>query len=1194
MDPERIHAYLQAACAGLGFDIGEVWRITGPGAATSKSVDSGIIPCLPLNTQLELFPPSTSSSSSNSSTSSASSTSTAVADPSGVANQKKLLRFVQLHTSLSYNDKRSKLVCPTTGVTLESNYDYPDPEEDAENVSKHVLSPSLINAVSSTKAEIIWANNHDQDGLLGRSDMRLQTAVGMPVAVDNDGNMCVVVMFSPNDIKSSDESLEYLHFISRSATSFNIPCLLPVIKDPSKILQFVDYNQDDNGNDNDNDDAEGVMMDAGNNDYFNHDNVYDMGERIIQPRGGTLARQLNMEQLAMMQETDLGRRGVTARLFSFGNSNNGSASAATSSAVGKRGRKQLNDGKVVIGSEPEVHIVHDISTEPCDSFGIPMLPTEGYDFHYDMDLSGDDNSIFDGTFDEASYGVWSTIMQSEQANAGINAISNHGDDQALEDGTVGQRRVVTLLNGNASTAEGEEQKSMLPQRISSDSSLNLLAQVTASAYEPFPNDELENIDVTNSVDTSFSSDFIRQNSTNSLGGINENRASRSAHASHVRKITKAKKDRLEEFAQAFLGMSVFDIADIWMPFDETTDKNDVMLLNHVSSMTNDPKNEDFIAFRQFSVGSTVKMWSGAVGRAFASGNPVWSRNEKMIVDSNRAHAFHQAQIKSVLSVPVLPAGCKTPVCVVTCYSQSRVNCNPHVLRFVQQAVRLLWDGFDSVTPHASVGSAAWKEVAPEDVGKMAADVGLHQVFLKKRPLCEVSSFSEDHKAKRSGSKEGDSSHQQYQTTATIAPTPSLATTNPPLLAETKVQEEPDKPVTTGVEDMSNDFVRLKLPIGSESLLNTNNSKVRPKVAPLIPAIPIPGLAIAPADTSIEKTPDEVVKKAEPVPVPAPVPAPAPISVAPAPSNVNVNVNPALLPPGMAMPPPHMGALPWMHCMPTNLSMPPPPISTAIKNGGKMDRSNNTNTFPLQFQQLAFTDYSQQQQGTIMDTANNNPSVQHAAAVAAAAAAGMNMNTMLYMPTLSTALTMQQQMDALNAAAASGNKQTLGANSFPATLALNRPLDKKLCRIEGCEDPVNGRKPYCLKHSGVRNCEFAGCKKCAQGATRFCIAHGGGRRCTYPGCNKGARDKYFCAGHGGGRDVQLRAAVNRPLVGRIFVRATVVVDAVLWKDVQNLRRLRLSSASSMAVGRGAVRRVAPRLLVGAQSSVLDMGEVPVVR
>ena len=25
MDPERVRAYLQVACAGLGFDIGEVW-----------------------------------------------------------------------------------------------------------------------------------------------------------------------------------------------------------------------------------------------------------------------------------------------------------------------------------------------------------------------------------------------------------------------------------------------------------------------------------------------------------------------------------------------------------------------------------------------------------------------------------------------------------------------------------------------------------------------------------------------------------------------------------------------------------------------------------------------------------------------------------------------------------------------------------------------------------------------------------------------------------------------------------------------------------------------------------------------------------------------------------------------------------------------------------------------------------------
>ena len=69
---------------------------------------------------------------------------------------------------------------------------------------------------------------------------------------------------------------------------------------------------------------------------------------------------------------------------------------------------------------------------------------------------------------------------------------------------------------------------------------------------------------------------------------------------------------------------------------------------------------------------------------------------------------------------------------------------------------------------------------------------------------------------------------------------------------------------------------------------------------------------------------------------------------------------------------------------------------------------------------------------------------------------------------------------------------------------------KECRIAGCSEQAQSRKPYCSKHSGNRQCERQGCAKHAQGATRFCIAHGGGRRCTHPGCDKGARDRYFCA------------------------------------------------------------------------------------
>ena len=38
MDPDRVKAYLQAACAGLGFDVGEVWWTTGESGAPSVSV----------------------------------------------------------------------------------------------------------------------------------------------------------------------------------------------------------------------------------------------------------------------------------------------------------------------------------------------------------------------------------------------------------------------------------------------------------------------------------------------------------------------------------------------------------------------------------------------------------------------------------------------------------------------------------------------------------------------------------------------------------------------------------------------------------------------------------------------------------------------------------------------------------------------------------------------------------------------------------------------------------------------------------------------------------------------------------------------------------------------------------------------------------------------------------------------------
>lgn len=62
----------------------------------------------------------------------------------------------------------------------------------------------------------------------------------------------------------------------------------------------------------------------------------------------------------------------------------------------------------------------------------------------------------------------------------------------------------------------------------------------------------------------------------------------------------------------------------------------------------------------------------------------------------------------------------------------RAEAVPAVLRFVQQALRLLWTGLDKVEPHQSIGRDLWKEVAPADLGEMAADVEMQQAFLKKK------------------------------------------------------------------------------------------------------------------------------------------------------------------------------------------------------------------------------------------------------------------------------------------------------------------------------------------------------------------------------------------------------------------------------------------------------------------------------
>ena len=87
-----------------------------------------------------------------------------------------------------------------------------------------------------------------------------------------------------------------------------------------------------------------------------------------------------------------------------------------------------------------------------------------------------------------------------------------------------------------------------------------------------------------------------------------------------------RKERLEEFTSAFLGLSVFDVADVWVPI--TNAYGNVSLYN-VFAVSSAGVNETNVVrnFKNLSRNTVITAWSGAVGRAQCSGNPVWSTNQ---------------------------------------------------------------------------------------------------------------------------------------------------------------------------------------------------------------------------------------------------------------------------------------------------------------------------------------------------------------------------------------------------------------------------------------------------------------------------------------------------------------------------------------------------------------------------------------
>ena len=556
MDADRVRSYLQVACAGLGFDIGEVWWMsnengtstvaaiednrsaTDTAAAASASAsangnesDSSEGERMTYSdnhstTQQPPYPPSLSSSS-----------------PSPSRKKKSKKRFLQLYTSKAYGNQRSKLVQPHVNddddrdgggdqdhksssssfaaATTAAAQPAPSQQQQQQQMivkrsssfsiedEEHVLSPRIVEAVTHS-TQVVWANCQKSEGLLGRSDMKLQTAIGMPVGVDESGNVWVVVMFSPKNVESTSDAIEYLQYISRSAASTSIPCLLPVVGGGSSSTESTTVQRGGGG-------GRGRRRRINNMITNGEENEDDEAEEEEQQQTQTQCHSLvSIKPQFKQPDTtrDLGE-GVTAKFVSFNLNDDVEDEMNKSGMVITTNRRRSSLNNAALSEDA-----------PKDDFGIPLLPapaelndgSRGGSASQQI-LDAIDNAITDA-FDDVSYGVWSTIMNSAGGGGGEDTI----------------------------------QKS---------------ETIAAKMY------------------------LIQE--------------------------------RLEEFANAFLGMSVFDIADAWTVSSYSDDgiaHSPVMKCLFTAAATE--SNAEINDFREFSSSISIAPGDGAIGKAYSTGYPVWS------------------------------------------------------------------------------------------------------------------------------------------------------------------------------------------------------------------------------------------------------------------------------------------------------------------------------------------------------------------------------------------------------------------------------------------------------------------------------------------------------------------------------------------------------------------------------------------
>ena len=127
-----------------------------------------------------------------------------------ISQQKPLLQFKQLYKSPEYLDSHNLLIHPNKSSSVD--------EKDEEI---HRFSPIMVRGVCDG-GHIVWANTIISLGLIGRKELPLNTAVGIPVCSVGD-DLYVMIVFSVKLIQMTPAAVEFLCSLAKAISNKSVP-----------------------------------------------------------------------------------------------------------------------------------------------------------------------------------------------------------------------------------------------------------------------------------------------------------------------------------------------------------------------------------------------------------------------------------------------------------------------------------------------------------------------------------------------------------------------------------------------------------------------------------------------------------------------------------------------------------------------------------------------------------------------------------------------------------------------------------------------------------------------------------------------------------------------------------------------------------------------------------------------------------